>query len=378
MATSSSPMTHVTGELPFAGHTITNLCYQVSARRPSDTCLVESTAWMREPGGVRVGLRELGPRDILHLGNNAYSVPLVMAMQEGWRSPTVVLHDLWLFDLVEAWGEASGSSRLALRVLAEGLGVRASQQAQYFRAGRSTDQAQVAAMAACLISAILPPDTRVIVHRDSALVRDALTRAGVLDVHRATLPLHYARSTPPHPLRPSQWDIAVSGTGSFARRMPVIFDALQTLSRERPIRVVLIGGMSRGADMCRLEPGSSVDVVPTAEDEHWSELHAATRVGIRLGVGHLGEGSGLVRDYLAHGMAVVTDDDEPPIRDHRAVHLVAPDADPDEIARAVLKALASPDVPATSEDPQGLDAYSASMHAALDHPRGMSSGARRA
>ena len=371
----SSPMTQVTGGLPFSGHTITNLCHHVSARRPGDTCVVESTAWMRDPSGVPRHVHELGPRDIVHLGNNPYSVPLVMAMQQGWRSPTVVLHDLWLFDLVEAWSEAAGSSRKALRVLAEGLGVRASQEALHFRAGRPTDQEHVASMAACLIRSILPPDPRVIVHRDSPFVQNTLTRAGLLDVHRATLPLHYATSSPPQPLRPARWDIAISGTGSFARRMAVIVDALEALSRERPIRVILIGGMGRAADECHLDPGSTVDVVPTADDAHWSELHAATRVGVRLGVGHLGEGSGLVRDYLAHGMAVITDDDEPPIRGHAAVHLVAPDASPEQVAQALLVALASPDAPATSEDPEGLEAYSASLLTALDQPRGGGSAA---
>lgn len=329
---------------------------------------MESTSSSFQPRGVA-----LGPRDILHLGNNPHSVPLVMAMQPEWQSPTVVLHDLWLFDLVDAWGEATGSSHLALRVLAEELGVRASQQALYFRAGHPTEQESVVSMAACLIRSILPPDTRVIVHRDSVFVRETLARAGLGDVCRVGLPLHYARLSPPRPLRPARWDIAVSGTGSFARRLPVIVDALKEVSRERPIRVVLIGGMSRAAAECHLEPGSTVDVVLTAEDAQWSELHASTRVGIRLGVGQLGEGSGLVRDYLAHGMAVVTDDDEPPVRGHAAVRLVAADACPEQVAHAVREALASPDVPATSEDPEGLKAYSAALLAALDQPRGKGS-----
>lgn len=369
----SPPMTLVTGNLPFAGHTITNLCHHVSAQRPEDTCIVESNSWSLEPHGDSRDVRELGPRDILHLGNNPHSVPLVMAMKHGGRGATVVLHDLWLFDLVDAWGEATGSSRLALRVLAQELGVRASQQALYFRAGHLIEQEQVASMAACLMRSILPPDTRVIVHRDSAFVQETLARAGLGDVCRAALPLHYARLSPPRPVRPARWDIAVSGTGSFARRLPVIVDALKELSGERPIRVILIGGMSRAAEECHLEPGSTVDVVPTADDAHWSELHASTRVGIRLGVGQLGEGSGLVRDYLAHGMAVITDDDEPPIRGHAAVHLVAPDASPDQVAQAALVALASQEVPATREDPAGLEAYSASLLAALDPPRGSGS-----
>lgn len=374
MSTTSAPMTLVTGDLPFSGHTITSLCRRTSERRPSDTCIVKPSASRRESTRATQDVQQLGSRHIIHLGNNPYSVPLVSAMRQGWSSPTVVLHDVWLFDLVEAWGETRGESHLALRVLTDRLGVRAGRQALHFRAGQATEPEVVTSMASCLISAILAPQTRVIVHRGSALVYDTLTRAGLFDVHQAVLPQHYAMTDPTRPVRPARWDIAVSGTGSFARRMPVIVEALDLLSRERSIRALFVGGMSRAADTCRLATRSTLDVVPTADDETWSALHAATRVGIRLGVGHLGEGSGLVRDYLAHGMAVVTDDDEPPIRDHPAVQLVSPDAGPEQIACAVLAALASPDVPPALDDLDGLDAYSASMHAALDQPRGTTSG----
>lgn len=365
----SSPLRLVTGDLPFAGHTITNLCRKVSARRPGDTCVIESREAARGLNEVPRHAPRLGPRDVLHIGNNPYAVPLVIAMQNGWRFPTVVLHDLWLFDLIESWGATIGKSHLALRVLSEGLGVRAGRQAIHFRSGQPTESEAVATMAACLIRATLPPDTRVIVHRDSAFVRHTLALAGLPDVHQATLPLHWAMSTARGPFRPARWDVAVSGTGSFTRRKPVIADALSLVSHARPIRVLLIGGMSQGSEACRLEAGSTLDVVQYADDGLWGELHAATRVGIRLGVGQLGEGSGLVRDYLTYGMGVVTDDDQPPVNRHPAVHLVASDASSELVATAILGALESPGIPAVNADPEGLDAYSASLHAALDHPR---------
>ncbi len=357
------PLRLVTGDLPFAGHTIAHLCQRVSLQDPQIMCDVEPPMALRRTPGSAAHVRDLAPRDVVHLGNNPYSVPLVLALQRSPSAPSVVLHDLWLFDLVEAWGAVQGVSSHALRLLTARNGVRAGRRALEFRSGHSVPLEEITPLAATLLAEVLPPGTRVLVHRDSPFVRDVLGMTPLGATAHAPLPLYYAGEEPPLPRRPARWDIVVSGTGSFARRMPVVIEALDRVSRVRSIRVAIAGGMVREAAGLNVARGSTVDLIPQLDDSAWAELHRDASVGVRLGVGHLGEGSGLVRDYLAFGLTVVTDDAEPPVCEHESVIVVPSNADAAVVADAVLRALEAPEPHPTREDPTSLAAYAKSLRA---------------
>lgn len=357
------PLTLLTGDLPFAGHTITRLCQRVALHDPYISCDIEPAMNLRRTPEGAACPRDLTPHDIVHLGNNPHSVPLVIALQRSRSAPTVVLHDLWLFDLVEACGVVQGVSNHALRVLTTRHGVRAGRRAQEFRSGLPVPREDLAPLASTLLAEVLPSHARVLVHRDSDFVRDVLAMTALGATAHAPLPLYYAGSNPPPPRRPARWDAVVSGTGSFARRMPVVIEALNRLSGCRPIRLAIAGGMTREAGGLTVAPGSTVDLLPHVDDAAWADLHRDTRVGIRLGVGHLGEGSGLVRDYLAFGMTVVTDDAEPPVSNHGGVIVVPSDADAAVVADAVLRALATQERSPTYEDRTSLAAYASRMRA---------------
>ncbi len=352
----------VTGDLPFSGHTITNLCRHVSARKPQDQCHIESSSWVRRHTQPPARPYSLSANDVVHLGNNSYSVPLAIALQNSTRVPVVVLHDLWLFDLVEAWGLARGISNLALRILTKEMGVRAGRTAQLFRSQVAVDPEDVAKIAACLITALLRPETHILVHRNSPFIQETLALSRFSHITQAPLPLHFASMEPLPITRPALWDIAVVGPSSLARRIPVISEALAILSEERAIRVVAVGGTDPDNKWCHLAPGSTISAVKGASDSEWAQVLTSTKVGVRLGVGQLGESSGLVRDYLMFGMNVVTDDGEPPIKNQPAVVNIDVDADAAQVASALAIALQAPDPIPTTSDELGLDEYSSTLH----------------
>lgn len=364
----SVPLTLVTGDLPFAGHTITRLCQRVAMHDPHVTHHIEPYMELSRSTRTTARPRELAPLDVVHLGNNPHSVPLVLALRASHFPPTVALHDLWLFDLVEAWGVVQGVSSNALRVLTTHHGVRGGRRALEFLSGHPVPPAEITPLAATLLAEVLPPETRVLVHRDSPFVRNVLAMTPLGAKAVARLPLYYAGEEPPLPTRPARWDVVVSGTGSFARRTPVVIDALNRIRERRAIHVAIAGGMVQRTIGLALAPGSSVDFLPDLDDPAWADVHRDARVGIRLGVGHLGEGSGLVRDYLAFGLTVVTDDAEPPVSDQGAVIVVPAEADGAAVADAVLRALAAQEPQPTREDPTSLAAYARSLRDLVSQP----------
>lgn len=231
-----------------------------------------------------------------------------------------------------------------------------------FRSGEDVPPEEIAPLAGALLSGVLPPTTRILIHRDSSFVRATLGSAGLNQVTYAPLPLYYAEERPPSRVRPARWDVVVSGTGSFARRVSVVCHALRQVSTHRPIRVAVVGGMTREVAGCTLAEGSTLEMIPSADAHTWATVHSSARVGVRLGVGQLGEGSGLVRDYLAHGMNVVTDDTEPPVNCHPAVTFVQPSAGADEVASAMLTALDALEPAPVTDDAGGRAAYAAAHH----------------
>ena len=367
-------MKHYVAQFLGEGHTITHLARHVARADPEGELEVIDSDWVKEFAETKnpnlIPQVSLDPNSIVHIGNNPHSLPLLIALRNSSDHICVILHDLWIFDLLTYLEPIQGQEKLPSRIIFNALHAEGLRSLAALVSGGEISSRERGRLLGSLLNWALPANSHVIHHGSDETSAVALAEVHCHECAHVWLPDSYSGELTPIAGMSRHWDVVVSGTGSYGKRPQLMNEAIGELLTRKPLRIAIGGTISGNfAELAGTvqSSGGSISMYPLLGSRDWDILHSQSRVGIRIGVGTLGESSGLLRDYLAYGMFVVTDDSAP-ISDHPRVIRVESGCDAPTLARGIVDALTlASDV--TTAQPvarvSGVDEYFAAITASL-------------
>lgn len=367
-------MKHYVAHFPGEGHTITQLARHVARVDPVGELEVIDSGWVKEFADTRnphlVPRVEIEPNSLVHIGNNPHSLPLLMALRQSRDHIGVILHDLWIFDLLTYLEPIEEQEKLPSRLIFNSLHAEGLRSLAALVSGGELSSRERGRLLGSLLNWALPPNAHVIHHGLGQTSAFAISEAQCHAFAHVWLPDFYCGALTPIAGMTKHWDVVISGTGSYGKRPLVMTAALAELLSREPLRVAVGGAISGQFEKLAgtvQSSGGAISLYPFLGPVDWDILHSQSRVGIRVGVGALGESSGLVRDYLAYGLVVVTDDPTP-ISDHPRVVKVEAECSASALAEGISKALSLAAKGINSEPtkiPSGVDQYFAAVSASF-------------
>jgi hypothetical protein len=339
---------HYAPKFPLGSHTIASLCVSVARHRAEDTFTLldePAQAFVRAELHGGPGTTFQAPW-IAHIGNNANSVRTLEGIRRSQESGIVVLHDVGLFHLANAWGLSQGTRGLTGDLISRELGSSGIRSLMRMLRGEEVTVERRAELMACIVRSLIPAHHSRVVHSADAAAVLVMSARDEGVWRRLDMPTQFSLSYPLEAPPTSTFDIAISGSGGDLKKVGSVWSAVSMLSRSRTLRVLVAGGICD--DVIRHDPtaesNAHVTLVHRVDEHDWARLHRQCSVGLRLGVGAMGECSGVVRDFLCFGMVVVTDEETPSLQGSPRVVTVSRDAAAVEIADAITQALATADV----------------------------------
>ena len=367
-------MKHYVAAFPGEGHTITNLARHLAGVDPAGELEIIDTRWVKEFAETKnpnlVPRVDLEPNSILHIGNNPHSLPLLIGLRESQDHIVVILHDLWIFDLLTYLEPIEQQDKLPSRIIFNALHAEGLRSLAALVSGSELSSRERGRLLASLLNWALPENSHVIYHGKDETSATALDSVMSHACDHVEQPNSYCGALNPITGMARHWDVVISGTASYGKRPRVMNEALEELLRREPLHIAIGGPISASFTELagRVQPsGGSISLYPSLGATDWDILHSQSRAGIRIGVGTLGESSGLVRDYLAYGLVVVTDDPTPISAHPRIVGVEAGCAATtlaEAIATALTLALPSAGTVPPAE-PNGVEEYFAAISASF-------------
>lgn len=338
----------MSGNFPGNGHSITNFARALADKDVLGEFAVVSSDWIagffESPALCALPRIVLKPGSIVHIGNNIESLPLMLALRES-PSCVVVLHDLWVPVLADGLGRIVGEPRLMVRAVWKSLGRRGLRLLSSWLEGATITPAERMAVFVAVLRATLPAHHFITSHRTNWPDSDLSAVGGWRHSSVLDLPPHYSAGGVRVPQQPPRFDFAVRDSSGHWKRTRVVHDALLEVAKVLPLRIGVVGEplwWNNSSIEEVKKHGGEVRRVGFLNNSQWDALHSQTRIGVRLGVGQLGECSGLVRDYVSHGMSAITDDLSGVFCGHPQVKIVHQDIRVDELASVMCEVMASP------------------------------------
>jgi hypothetical protein len=361
---------HYVAHFPGEGHTITHLARHVARVDPAGELEIIDSSWVKEFAETKnpalVPTVVLEANSIVHIGNNPHSLPLLRALRDSKAHIGVILHDLWIFDLLTYLEPFQEQEKLPSRIIFNALHAEGLRSLAALVSGGALSSRERGRLLGSLLNWALPANAHLIHHGNDETSSVALAEVFCHESTHFWLPDSYCGALRPIAGMTRHWDVVISGTGSYGKRPGVMNEAIAELLRSEPLRVAIGGAISGNFEELAgtvQSSGGAVSLYPYLGAVDWDILHSQSRVGIRIGVGTLGESSGLIRDYLAYGLVVVTDDPTP-ISTHPRVVGVEAGCAPPALAEAIATALtlASPGASAVPPaEPIGVEDYFAAI-----------------
>jgi hypothetical protein len=248
---------------------------------------------------------------IFHLGNNSQSVPIFKALIKSKASTNVViLHDVYLVDLFSSFLKSEydtqneiiyrnilGTSDYLLHIL-------------QYKNPLGTDKNFKAKIAVKFLNYFIPKGTYLIHGENKTYEKELENYSEPDNLHLIDLPIGY------HEIQKNNkveciYDVIVSGHASPSKEIDKIVSLLETPSKKNDLKILFLGSVARQiiSQHPNLARDNKVKLIPYCSFEEWDNLHSASKLGLRIGVGAQGEKSGSVRDYLTYGMQVISDEE---------------------------------------------------------------------
>jgi hypothetical protein len=253
-----------------------------------------------------------------HLGNNPASAILLTNILNLKPSKLIIeLHDLWIYDLLNRFGELHGFPGFGDELVTDSLGAHGLLILNSIVKGKNDKYTELQRMeiTSIFLSALSGIDAVYISHGTNAKLEDYLRTMRSMDLTKLELPINYVSDDEIQVKLSRSTKIIVSGSRSYSKEVKLTVLVLTTLAEMIPdLKIDLVGSICTDIEkeLSELVLAKSVRRKfishPDVSNEKWEELHKHADCGIRLGVGKNGEASGVVRDYLFFGLKVISDE----------------------------------------------------------------------
>ena len=258
---------------------------------------------------------------LYHLGNNSASAILLMNILNSKPSKLIIeLHDLWIYDLLNKFGELYGFHGFGEELIAESLGAHGLLILNSIVKGKNESYTSLQKMeiTSIFLSTLREIDATFISHGTNTKLENYLRKNGPIDLVKIELPINYVNGENIQAKIGPSSKIIVSGSRSYSKDANFTALVLKTLAEEIPdLKIDLVGSICTEIEKELNELGLAKSVrrkfrfYPNVSDQKWEELHKTADCGIRFGVGKNGEASGVVRDYLFFKLKVISDEFSP-------------------------------------------------------------------
>ncbi len=253
-----------------------------------------------------------------HLGNNSASAILLMNIINSKPSKMIIeLHDLWIYDLLNKFGELHGFHGFGEELIADSLGAHGLLILNSIvkeKNDRYTDLQRME-ITSIFLSTLRTIDATYISHGTNTKLENYLRTKGSIDLVKLELPINYVNGENIQVKLGRSTKIIVSGSRSYSKDATFTALVLTTLAEMiHDLQVDVVGSICTDIEKELNELALTKSVRrkfrfhPDVSNQKWEELHKTADCGIRLGVGKNGEASGVVRDYLFFGLKVISDE----------------------------------------------------------------------
>lgn len=318
------------------GHSITNFARNIAAQDPNGEFQIV------EPEFATA--LQFTENSVVHIGNNIESLPLLLALRRSSHPCIVIVHDLLLTTLVDALGNYESQPRLVTKIIFEHLHGNGLRMLGSYMKGENLSVDDQLQIFRTLLQFAIPQHHSLYSHYSG--------RIGISISHfdhwrfqaELTLPRYWRGMAALAPAEEPRWDLVTRDSGGHWKRTPVVQAAIFELMKHRTVSLGIIDTpywWNRENVNLGRSFGSNIDRLGGLNDDHFDQVHSQTRIGIRLGVGEVGEGSGLIRDYVSQGMITITDDQSGVFSNTPNVILVAPDCSGEYLAEVIDSTLAN-------------------------------------
>jgi hypothetical protein len=259
-----------------------------------------------------------GHTHLYHLGNNRNSAVLLQHILDSNPSNMVIeFHDLWIYDLLNDFGELHGFNDFAEELVRCALGAYGviklnsilKQRKDFFT---EQDKFEIATI---FLNSLHRIQASYFSHGVNGDFESYLEKFCLLKINNLEMPIEYAGKKVGQIVIGASKKIIVSGTASYSKELDTTTKVLIALATSIPeLEIDIVGSVSIGIEkqLNGIQMLKSVrkkfKFYPSVATERWEALHKGSNCGLRLGVGKNGEASGVVRDYLAYGLKVVSDE----------------------------------------------------------------------
>lgn len=258
---------------------------------------------------------------LYHLGNNPASAILLMNILNSKPSKLIIeLHDLWIYDLLNEFGELQGFHGFGEELIADSLGAHGLLILNSIVKGKNDRYTELQRMeiTSIFLSTLRTIDATYISHGTNTKLESYLRTKGFIDLVKLELPINYVNGGNIQVKLGRSTKIIVSGSRSYSKDATFTALVLTTLAEMIPdLKIDLVGSICADIEKELNELALAKSVRrkfrfhPDVSNKKWEELHKTADCGIRLGVGKNGEASGVVRDYLFFELKVVSDELSP-------------------------------------------------------------------
>lgn len=259
-----------------------------------------------------------GHSHLYHLGNNLNSAVLLHHILNSNSSNIVIeLHDLWIYDLLNNFGEMHGFNKFPEELVCNALGAFGLIKLNSIikqRKDHFTEQDRME-IATIFLNCFHKIQASYISHGVNEDFENHLRNFCLLKINNLELPINYSGKKNGNNIIGESKKIIVSGTASYSKESTTTTTILTALATAIPdLKIDVVGSVSIEIEkqLSRLKVLKSVrkrfKFYPSVTDGEWEALHMASDCGLRLGVGKNGEASGVVRDYLAYNLKVISDE----------------------------------------------------------------------